>query len=120
MIAEQVISLLQLCCYLMIIPTCIFLVAAIILSVRWKQGVWVPKEKQKTSSESGAGESKKNSKTVAKSERKGKDVRSVTEETAQMRTVTAKLPDGAEQLLEKLWAQFPDIPANWIMLFRKE
>lgn len=131
MSVEQVISILQLTGYLLIIPTCLFLVAGIVFSVRWKRGTWVPREPkekkivatQSTSDQKdphGTSKAQPSRNDAQVKNRKQKSARNTSEDPIHVPSVVTKLPEGAEQLFESLWGRFPDISAEWNILFRKE
>lgn len=132
MTIEQIISLLQICGYILAIPAVVLLVAGIVTCIRWKNGSWVPTEpgKHKTANPATGVRNEEIAAPPTGSalthevnpqrnlKRRHKSARP--QEQIHIPTVKAVVPEDAENALAELWSRFPDITADWNILFRQE
>ena len=132
MTIEQIISLLQICGYILAIPTVALLVAGIVTCIRWKNGSWVPTEPghhksviqataevRKEIAEPSA-DPPLTTEVNSQRNRKRKQKSARPQEQIHIPTVKTVVPEDAENALAELWSRFPDITADWNILFRQE
>lgn len=132
MTIEQIISMLQVCGYTFGVPAAALLVAGIVTCIRWKNGSWTPSEpgSHKPVMQTNAEVREEiaepptdpplTPEVNSPKRRKRKPKSTRPQEQIQIPTVKIVVPEDAETALAELWSRFPDITADWNILFKQE